>query len=52
MNNSEMNLQKEQQERLTVQTGEVQFLTKEEVEKRIKNRYKTFSKEDNSNESF
>lgn len=45
MNENEKKLQEEQQDRLTVKKGEVQFLTKEEIERRIKNKYKTYEEE-------
>lgn len=45
MNNNEKKLQEEQKERLTVKKGEIQFLTKEEIEKRIKNKYKTYEED-------
>lgn len=35
----EKELKEQQNERLTVKKGEVHFLSKEEVEKRMKNRY-------------
>ena len=45
MNDNEKKLRDEQQERLTVKKGEVQFLTKEEIERRIKNKYKTYEED-------
>lgn len=42
----EKELKEQQNERLTVKKGEVHFLSKEEVEKRIKSRYNEFKKEE------